>query len=571
MADNFATQRASIMSQLRHGAGAERLRQLRGQQLQVDEELEAIIAEAAKFSSAVLTPLNRTMDQRGCSLVAGRVNVSPGHVDAWNAFTRSGWAGIDLPELYGGQALASNVGVAVQEIFDRGCVAFGMVPGASRAAFRLLASHADETTKEAWLPRLATGEWAATICMSEAGAGSDVGRIRTRARLNAGGWRIDGEKMWISFADHSLTARIGHVVLARSNSDVSGLRGLSLFLVSSAQRQDERNGVVIRRVEEKLGLHGSATCAVGFEDSAAVLIGDEGRGVAQLFRMIIAMRMQVGSQGVGLATASLETALEYSRTRRQGGSPDAAPLAIIEHPDVRRVLSDMTARTETLRGILYAAAVAVDLADLETDAERRAEAAALLGWLLPIVKNSAAETAFDVSCQAMLVLGGAGYSAEWPLSQYLRDSRILAIYEGTTGMQAIDLVRRRILTSHSYEAFLASAEECRRDVNLPEDERRAFHDGLAALQSAVSWLRDPSRTPSEIDAAAVPMLSLASEVAHGWIAARLATTGDEESSIRLKACGSYALARLSSRLPMLVSAVKTTARRVEQFSASILQ
>jgi 3-(methylthio)propanoyl-CoA dehydrogenase len=565
----YAAQLQSIFIQIRVAPGVERLRALSGGETFDYDMVEAVLREAAKFSAFVLAPLNRVMDREGCRLLEGRVVLAPGHEAAWRSFCAGGWTGIDLAEAHSGQGLPALFAVAAQELFDRGAIAFGMVSGAARSAARLLESHADEATKAEWLPRLATGEWGATICMSESGAGSDVGRIRTRAHQGDDGvWRIVGEKIWISFADHPLTERIGHLVLARSEADETGLRGLSLFLVPAGRASEARNGVVIRRVEKKLGLHGSPTCAVGFEESAGSLIGSRGRGVAQLFRMIIAMRLQVGTQGLGLATAAYEIALDYARERLQGGSPDGPAVPIIQHADVRRALLDMASRIETLRGLIYTVAVAADLADLETDPTARQKASALLGWLLPIVKNSAAEIGFEISAQAILVLGGAGYSAEWPLEQYLRDARILAIYEGTTGMQAIDLVKRRLLSpGGEFEIFLATASAD--STHLSPAAALAFRAGMDALQSAATWLRAPERTQIDIDAAASPMLSLATAAAHLWIAARL-TRLDSAAAGPLIACGHYAVDRFAEQARALELAVTSIPGGVQSYADVVL-
>jgi 3-(methylthio)propanoyl-CoA dehydrogenase len=566
----FAGQLAAIKHHLRHGYGVERLNELRAERSVDEQVLESVLDESARFAGSILAPLNGAMDRCGCRLVDGRVRIAPGHKKAWKTYCEGGWPGIDLPEAVGGQGLPGNLAVGAQEVFDRSCVAFGMVSGAARAAFKVIENYADQDTQAEYLPRIAAGEWAATICMSEAGAGSDVGRLTTRARSVGSEWRLDGEKMWISFGDHDLTERIGHIVLARTDPNTPGLKGLSLFLVPSADEMLRRNGVTIRRLDEKMGLHGSPTCAIGFEGAAAKLLGQPGRGISQLFRMIIAMRLQVATQGLGMATGAYQTALEYSRTRRQGGPEGAPPLPLIEHQDIKRMLSEMATRIETLRGLVHAAVVVSELAELEPEPAARDQAAALLGWLLPIVKNSAAETAFEVASQAMLVLGGAGYTTEWPIAQYLRDARILAIYEGTTGMQAIDLVRRRMLSPGTYEGFIGMAMA--NLGNLPSDEAQAFNDGLRSMTQAVHWLRDPRRSLRDVDSAAVPMLQLATEAAHGWLATRLAQSHNETGAeVRLRACGKYTLAKFPQKMALLCQLAQQSSAAVQRFASDILQ
>lgn len=524
----------------------------------------AILNEAAKFAAGELQPLNARIDREGCAFADGRVSMPAAFVETWARFREGGWCGIDIAVSQGGMGLPQLLSVAVQALFDTACLSFGMAPGAARAAARLIESHADADTANRWLPRLANGEWLASICMSEADAGSDVGRARTSGYKDASGvWRVTGEKMWISFGDHDLSERIGHIVLARTTPE-PGVRGLSLFLVETGHAAEARNGVIVRRVEEKLGLHGSPTCAIGFEDARGTLIGEEGRGVAILFRMIVAMRLQVGTQGLGIASAACEAAVAYARDRRQGGPPAARAPAIIEHADIRRMLSAMRARVETLRGLVYAAGAAADLADSST------EASALLGWLLPIVKDSAAAIGSETANQAMLVLGGAGYTTEWPVEQYLRDVRILAIYEGTTGMQAIDLVKRRLAGGRpSYHAFQAIAQSD--GARLPGPEATMFGAIQQSLAQAVAWLDERGRTSEEIDAAAVPILSLAIAASHAWIAARLVADRDETPEGRfLAACGQHELSRLADECPALLASVSGSALAVRDLADAIL-
>ena len=556
----------ALLRQIALTPGLDRLRALHGGELLQPDMMAAILEEADRFSTDRLTPFDRQADQAGCMLRDGRVVLAPGHDQLWAEYRDAGWSATDMPVAHGGQGLPTALAIPVQEIFDRGSISFGMAPGAARSAARLLETHASPALAEAWIPRLASGEAGATICISEPDAGSDVGRIRTAAkRADDGGWRISGEKIWISYGDHSLTPQIAHLVLARSDPATAGTRGLSLFLVPStiaaADGAARRNSLVVRRIEEKLGLHGSPTCALGFEEAEGLLIGEEGRGVPQLFRMITAMRLQVGTQGLGLASACLVAAAQYAEERRQGGPRQLPSVPIADHADVQLMLVGMAARIATLRGIVYAAAVAADLVDLASDDAARARDASLLGWLLPIVKNSGAETAYDIAGEAILLFGGAGYTSEWPIERHLRDARVLAIYEGTTGMQALDLVRRRWLVPDSgYEAFVALIEED--VVALPPACAAPLRDALEQLGAATSWLRDGHRSDGEIDAAARAALAAATSVAHGWAGARLAAGGDA----RLAACGRHALSLMLERLPAAIVAMKAGSARVDAFA-----
>jgi alkylation response protein AidB-like acyl-CoA dehydrogenase len=407
-----------------------------------DETTRAILDEAASFSEGVLQPLNTIGDRQGCTVSEGRVHTPRGFADAYHQYAQAGWLGMDVPETFGGQGLPLILHAACSPLFERGCVALMMAAGSSRAASHLLARAADAATAAEWVPRLVAGEWAATICISEPEAGSDVGRLRTRAELSNGEWRISGQKIWISFGDHDMTERIGHCLLARTG-EAPGTRGLSLFLVPN-RIDGEPNGIALERIEEKMGLHGSPTCALRFDGARGTLIGEPGRGLPELFAMIELMRLLTACQGLGIASASADIAEAYAAERRQGGPPEAPPVPIAAHPDVRRQLQEIRSRTEVLRAAVLELATIMDLARLEPDPQLRSQLSDLAGWMLPLIKNFGAGAGFDVANAAIQVLGGAGYTRDWPLEQYLRDSRIMTIYEGTTGMQALDFLTRRL-------------------------------------------------------------------------------------------------------------------------------
>lgn len=398
----------------------------------------AIIDAAAGFAEADLAPLNAIGDRIGAQLADGRVSLPPGFADALRRYADAGWLGIDAPLAFGGQDLPVTLQAACGPLFDRGCMALMMAAGATRGAIHLLAATADAATAAEWGPNLVSGAWAATICISEPEAGSDVARIRTRAEQRDRHWRVNGQKLWISFGDHDGASRIGHCLLARTNGQ-PGTRGLSLFLVPD-QVDGSRNGVFVDRIEDKLGLHGSPTCAMRFRDARAILLGEEGRGLPQLFAMIEPMRLHTGCQGLGIASAAADIAEDHASQRRQGGRSDQPPPPIADHPDVRRQLHDIRSATEILRAAVLELATTMDLARLTGDAGL----ADFASWMLPLIKTFGAETGFDTANAAIQVLGGAGYVTDCPLEQYLRDARIMAIYEGTTGMQGLDFLTRRL-------------------------------------------------------------------------------------------------------------------------------
>lgn len=483
-----------------------------------DETVVAIVGEAANFAEGILAPLNTVGDRVGARVVDGRVKTPDGFTDAFRQYAEAGWLGMDVPEEFGGQAVPLTLHAACAPLFERGCVALMMAAGSTRAAAHLLAEVADEATAREWVPKLASGEWAATICISEPEAGSDVGRLRTKAEFRDGEWLVTGQKIWISFGDHDMATRIGHCLLARTNSQ-PGTRGVSLFLVPNFV-DGQPNGVTLDRIEEKMGLHGSPTCAMRFDNAKGVLLGKEGRGLPQLFTMIELMRLLTGCQGLGIASAAADIAEDYARERRQGGPADQPPVPIASHPDIRRQLHELRSSTEIMRAAVLELATAMDLAQLE--AEPGLED--FCGWMLPLIKNFGAETGFDVAHRAIQVLGGAGFTRDWPLEQYLRDSRVMTIYEGTTGMQALDFLARRLWRDEGkglsvflqkardeVDAYSAEHPEASEALLTVLDDFEALSERMMAMQS------DPDAALYRADA----YMRAAWATVSAWMALRL--------------------------------------------------
>ncbi len=490
------------------------------------ETVQVIVEEAAKWAEQVLAPLNGPGDREGCTLEAGRVQTPSGYPEAYQQFAESGWLGMTVAEAHGGQGLPLVLYAACEPLFERACMAFMMAPGAVHAAMHLLDSVAEPALAEAWIPRLASGEWAATICISEPDAGSDVGRIRTQATLTESGWRVSGQKVWISFGDHDLSGRIGHCLLARTGTE-PGTRGLSLFLVPNQTDSGAPNGVTVAGVEQKMGIHGSPTCSLLFDNAEAVLLGQAERGLPQLFRMIEIMRLLVGCQGLGIASGACETALQYARERRQGGAPRQEAVPILQHPDVQRQLLEMESRTELLRATVLEMASVMDLARLEPDEALRASYADLAAWMLPLVKTFGAETGFAVASEAIQVLGGAGYTQDWPLEQAARDVRIAAIYEGTTGMQAQDFLMRRLWRDEG-RGLTAFLQQARQDAASCQ---AAFPEAVAqaeqvwqAFEDLSTQARSLRETPQQGEAAADAYLRAGWIAVSCWMALRLLQT-----------------------------------------------
>jgi len=509
----------------------------------VDQEIwAAIIEQAARFAEGVIDPLDATLDRVGARVENGRVVCAPGHRDAWTRFAADGWLTLALPETSGGQGLPLALTTACEEIFNRASCAFTMLATPNRTAAAMLTGAADPATRAAWVPRLASGEWTATICISEPDAGSDVARVRTRAtRGDDGAWRVTGEKCWISYGDHDLAERIGHCMIARS-STAAGVRGLSLFLVPDRRDDGAPNGVTVRRIEEKLGLHGSPTCVLGFEEAQAILIGEEGRGLQTLFHMMLLMRLACAPQGVGVAEAALATALDYAQERRQGGDPSAPPVPIVAHADVQRQLLRMGGRVEVARGVALAAAAVMDLGERAPETER-AGWLALAQFLLPIAKDLSARLAFGVASGSLQVLGGAGYTREWPVERRLRDARVFAVFEGTTGIQAIDMVHRRLWRDRGegLRLFLSAAR-----ADLADDACSAVLSAvLDRLEEVARVIDGWQHDVRDADAGATAFLDLCGLAVGGWIALRLVRfAGSDEIGRRLAAAAGFYLAEL---------------------------
>jgi alkylation response protein AidB-like acyl-CoA dehydrogenase len=545
-----SSQTALMAAQYEAAHGTQLLRSIRDNfAAATPEVVREVLEEAGKFADRYLQPLNRIADAKGCTLNHGRVHTVDEHRSAWGALVDAGWPALDQPGEWGGQDLPLALGTAVQERFDRACVAFGMMSVPQRAAAKLLAVHANTEIQKEWLSHIVSGRWGATICISEPDAGSDVARIRTLAIQDAeGSWRITGEKCWISYGDQDLTPRIAHCLLARS----PGSTALSLFLVPNNVPDSQRwvpNQVFVRRIEHKLGLHGSPTCALGFEGAKGYLIGAEGRGLSQLFVMIVQMRLAVGTQGLGIAAGAAETALAYASNRRQGGSAKAAPVPIAEHPDVQRLLLGMVSRVEVLRGLALATANQIDLSNYHPDEEAKSDAATLAAWLLPLLKTFGGESGFEVASDALQVLGGAGYTHEWPVEQALRDARVFTIYEGTTGIQALDLLHRRLQLGkrRGLDLFLKIAREDASKCPMPE-AANAERCWQLLDQAASALIVGMEASTRDAEAGATSFLELAILAATGWIAVRLAGLDElDDTSRRLVSSARYWLTDLHAR------------------------
>jgi len=496
----------------------------------------AILDQAARFAGEVLAPLNQVGDRVGARWTENGVTTPPGFADAYRQFTEAGWNNIALPVQYGGQGLPGLLCVAVQEMFTSANKAFCYCSGLTEAGAIALASSADEAVKSEYVPKLVAGQWSATMNLTEPQAGSDVGGLTTRALLQPDGtYRIHGQKIFISYGDHDFTENIVHLVLARISGSPAGSRGISLFVVPKILPQTgARNDVRCTGIEHKLGNHGSPTCTLVFgADGGGAqgwLVGSENKGLQAMFVMVNAARMKVGQEGTAMSERAYQQALAYARERIQGklaGSGEDS-VAIIRHPDVRRMLMMMRSQTEAMRAVGYLIAGARDLAARHPDSDVRRERQAFVDLMIPIFKGWATETGIEVTSLSIQIHGGIGYIEESGASQPLRDVRVSAIYEGTTSIQAHDLVERKLVRDGG-AALRAWLSEVHRTLHQLRESKESEHlESARYLVQAVSRLEhvcakvlaDYARDPLPVLAVSVPLLRMFGLVVGGWQMAR---------------------------------------------------
>ena len=492
------------------------------------DDVDAVLAEAARFAGEVLAPLNRAGDTYGTQFKDGVVTTAPGWKEAYNGWREGGWNAVTGPAEWGGQALPHTLNMACLEMWNAAALSFSLGPLLTVAAVDALHAHGSDALKQAYLKKLVSGEWAGTMQLTEPQAGSDVGALRTRAeRATDGTYRLKGQKIFITYGEHDLTDNIIHFVLARLPDAPPGTRGISLFLVPKFLLNRDgslgaRNDIRAHSVEHKLGIHGSPTCTMilGDRDGAVgYLIGEENAGMAAMFTMMNRARLAVGVQGVGVAEGATQQALAYARERRQGrtsGMKATESAPIIAHPDVRRTLLTMRALTGAARAICYATAMALDRSERGKDAALRKAAVERTSLLTPVAKAFSTDIGVEVTSLGVQVHGGMGFIEETGAAQFYRDARITPIYEGTNGIQAIDLVTRKLPLSGG-AAVAALIKELRGIVEAVEaNNDPAFgwtpvrlEEAVESLARATEWML--GRLDKDADAAlagATPYLRL---------------------------------------------------------------
>jgi alkylation response protein AidB-like acyl-CoA dehydrogenase len=513
---------------------------------EVTEDLvDAVLDEAGKFASGILDPLNRGGDKQGAKLADFKVTSSPGFKEAYRQFIDAGWNGLSGEQEFGGQGLPHVVAMPVQEMWNSANMAFCLCPMLTSGVLSALKFKGSPEQKEKYLHKLTAGEWSGTMNLTEPQAGSDLSAVRTRAVPEGDHYRIHGTKIFITWGEHDMAENIIHLVLARTPTAPEGVKGISLFivpkfLVNADGSLGERNDVKCVSIEHKMGIHASPTCVLAYgDDKGAVgyLVGEENRGLEYMFIMMNHARLGVGLEGVALAERAYQHAREYAKTRVQGraiGQRSGDRVAIIHHPDVKRMLLTMKAQVEAMRALAYSASAALDKANHHPDEQERRRNQGLVDFLIPIVKGWCTEQCVDVASTGVQIHGGMGFVEETGAAQFLRDARITTIYEGTTGIQASDLVGRKVGFEKGATAFavigemrkldgkLAASKNA--DVSAARENLKLAIDGLA---SATQWVVDtfPSN-PNAVAAVSVPFLKLWGTVAGGWMMARAALVAE---------------------------------------------
>jgi alkylation response protein AidB-like acyl-CoA dehydrogenase len=459
--------------------------------------VEQILDESAKFCAEVLAPLNAVGDKQGCVWRPdGSVTTPPGFKEAYRQFVEGGWPALGSDPAYGGQGLPAVVSLACSEMSSSSNMAFSMYPGLTHGAYSAILAGGSDEQKQLYLPKLAAGEWGGTMNLTEPQCGTDLGLIRTKATpAGDGTYRISGQKIWISSGEHDLAPNIIHLVLARSEGAPAGVRGISLFIVpkflpDADGNPGQRNSVKCLGLEEKMGIHGNATCVMSHEEAVGWLVGEENRGLQVMFVMMNEERLGVGMQGLAQGEAAYQAAAQFARDRLQGRAltgaknPDGPADSILVHPDVRRMLMDARAVLEAGRAFLLWAALHGDLAQRHPDDAVRQKGEDYMALLTPVLKAFLTERGFAIASDAMQVHGGSGFTEHFPASQYLRDSRIAMIYEGTNGVQALDLVGRK-LGAHGGRGVMTFLAEIDAFVaeNGADAALKPFLDGLAGAKA----------------------------------------------------------------------------------------
>ena len=547
---------------LEHVVGLQNYSNLPGFDAATPDVVEAVLEEGGRFVAEVLFPINQSGDQEGCTRHEdGSVTTPKGFKEAYQQYVESGWATLgNLPE-HGGQGMPHVVSIAFQEYMISSNMAFAMYPGLTHGAIAALIAKGSPEQQAMYVPKMVSGEWGGTMNLTEPQCGTDLGLIRTKAEPQAdGSYAITGTKIFISAGEHDLTDNIIHLVLAKTPGAPDSSKGISLFvvpkvLVNADGSLGERNAVTCGSIEHKMGIHANSTCVMNYDGAKGWLVGEEMKGLAAMFIMMNAARLGVGLQGLGIAEVAYQNAVQYAEDRRQGRAltgpkePNEKADTLFVHPDVRRMLMEAKAWTEGLRALCLWGALQVDLEHNAGTEEEREMAGDLIGLLTPVIKGVGTDKGYEIATNAQQVYGGHGYIQEWGMEQYVRDARIAMIYEGTNGVQAMDLVGRKLATKggRAVQALFKIVTEetaAAEGVEATAGIAAALKKALGELQAATMWfMANGMKNPENVGAGAVPYMHLMGIVATGLMWLRMAKAAAEQ-----KAAGEGDAAFLDAKL-----------------------
>ncbi|MBS4151405.1 acyl-CoA dehydrogenase C-terminal domain-containing protein [Pseudomonadota bacterium DY0742] len=540
------------------------------------ETADAILEEAGKITAGTIAPLNRSGDEEGCRWQDGKVSTPTGYPEAYRLYAEGGWVGVGGDPAYGGMGMPKAISAQVEEMMNSASLAFGLYPMLTSGACLSIYAHASEALKQKYLPNMYAGVWAGSMCLTEPHAGTDLGMIRTRAEPQAdGSYKVSGTKIFITGGEHDLTENIIHLVLAKLPDAPAGSRGISLFLVPKVLVNEdgslgERNALSCGSIEHKMGIQASATCVMNFDGATGWMVGEPNKGLAAMFTMMNYERLGVGIQGLATGERSYQSAIEYARERIQSRAPtgpvaqDKAADPIIVHPDVRRMLLTMKALNEGGRAFSTYVAMQLDIAKFSEDTEARQRADALVALLTPVAKAFLTDLGLETTVHGQQVFGGHGFIREWGQEQLVRDCRITQIYEGTNGIQALDLLGRKVVGSGG-ELYRPFVEDIRAFIGSAGAEMAEFTAPLEAalnnLDELTGWLlEEAKRSPNEIGAASVEYLHVFGYTAYAFIWALMAKAamgreGDDFYQGKLATARFY-FARLLPRIHSLTASVR---------------
>jgi hypothetical protein len=540
------------------------------------ETADAILEEAGKITAGTIAPLNRSGDEEGCRWQDGKVSTPAGYPEAYRLYAEGGWVGVGGDPAYGGMGMPKAISAQVEEMMNSASLAFGLYPMLTSGACLSIYAHASEALKQKYLPNMYAGVWAGSMCLTEPHAGTDLGMIRTRAEPQAdGSYKVSGTKIFITGGEHDLTENIIHLVLAKLPDAPPGSRGISLFLVPKVLVNEdgslgERNALSCGSIEHKMGIQASATCVMNFDGATGWMVGEPNKGLAAMFTMMNYERLGVGIQGLATGERSYQSAIEYARERIQSRAPtgpvaqDKAADPIIVHPDVRRMLLTMKALNEGGRAFSTYVAMQLDIAKFSEDTEARQRADALVALLTPVAKAFLTDLGLETTVHGQQVFGGHGFIREWGQEQLVRDCRITQIYEGTNGIQALDLLGRKVVGSGG-ELYRPFVEDIRAFIGSAGAEMAEFTAPLEAalnnLNELTGWLlEEAKRSPNEIGAASVEYLHVFGYTAYAFMWALMAKAamgreGDDFYQGKLATARFY-FARLLPRIHSLTASVR---------------